>query len=35
MTLMLLEWVFTSIFLISVVLALRFALGKRISARMR
>ena len=35
MTLMLLEWVFTSVFLILVVLALRSALGKRISARMR
>ena len=35
MTLMLLEWVFTSIFLILVVLALRGALGNRISARLR
>ncbi len=35
MTLMLLEWVFTSIFLILVVLALRGALGRRISARLR
>lgn len=35
MTIMLLEWVFTSAFLILVVLALRAALGKRISAGMR
>jgi len=35
MTRMLLEWVFTSVFLILVVLALRAALGRRISARMR
>ena len=35
MTLMLLEWVFTAAFLILVVLGLRAALGKRISARLR
>ena len=35
MTRTLLEWVFTSVFLILVVLALRAALGRRISARMR
>lgn len=35
MTMMLLEWIGTSIFLILVVLALRAALGRRISARMR
>ena len=35
MTVMLLEWVFTSIFLILVVLALRFLLGKRIGAGLR
>ena len=35
MTVMLLEWVFTSTFLILVVLALRAALGKRMSARLR
>lgn len=35
MTVMLLEWVFTSIFLIMVVLALRAALGRRVSARLR
>ena len=35
MTLMLLEWVFTSVFLILVVLGLRAALGRRISARLR
>lgn len=35
MTVMLLEWVFTSVFLILVVLALRAALGKRMSARLR
>ena len=35
MTVMLLEWVLTSAFLIIVVLALRAALGKRVSARLR
>lgn len=35
MAVMLLEWVFTSIFLILVVLALRAALGKRVSAGLR
>lgn len=35
MVVMLLEWVFTSIFLIFVVLALRAALGKRVSAGLR
>ena len=35
MTVMLLEWVFTSVFLILVVLALRAALGRRMSARLR
>ena len=35
MTLMLLEWVITSIFLILTVLALRAAFGKRVSARLR
>ena len=35
MAVMLLEWIFTAIFLILVVLALRAALGRRISARMR
>lgn len=35
MVVMLLEWVFTSAFLILVVLALRAALGKRVSARLR
>ncbi len=35
MTLMLLEWVFTSIFLILTTLALRAVLGRRISARLR
>ena len=35
MTMMLLEWVFTSIFLILTVLALRAAFGKRVSARLR
>ncbi len=35
MAVMLLEWVFTSTFLILVVLALRAALGKRMSARLR
>ena len=35
MAVMLLEWIFTSAFLILVVLALRWALGKRVSARLR
>ena len=35
MTLMLLEWVITSVFLILTVLALRAAFGKRVSARLR
>ena len=35
MAVMLVEWVFTSAFLILVVLALRAALGKRVSARLR
>ena len=35
MTVMLLEWVFTSVFLILVVLALRAALGRRVSAGLR
>ena len=35
MTIMLLEWIFTSMFLILVVLALRAALGKRVSAGLR
>ncbi|MBD5118199.1 MAG: hypothetical protein HDT37_03675 [Clostridiales bacterium] len=35
MVIMLLEWIFTSAFLILVVLALRAALGKRVSARLR
>ncbi|MDE6259740.1 MAG: hypothetical protein K2M42_02585, partial [Oscillospiraceae bacterium] len=35
MVVMLAEWVFTSAFLILVVLALRAALGKRVSARLR
>ena len=35
MTLLLLEWIFTSIFLITVVLLLRALLGRRISAGLR
>ena len=35
MTMMLLEWVCTAVFLILVVLALRAALGRRISAGLR